>query len=621
MPPIPEKTVDEIKNRADIAEVIGSYIQLKQRGSEYWACCPFHKEKTPSFKISSSRQAYYCFGCHKSGNIFTFVMEQENLDFPGACRMLARKYGIVIPENHSGGGPKGPAKEKLFDLMRAISEWYHSRLKTQQGAGAADYLHNRGIPENAISSFMLGYAPDSWDATLKWATQHGFSKEQMIATGMEVENENKNCYDRFRGRLMFPIWDELGRVIGFSGRILDPEAKTAKYVNSPETKLFYKGKVLYGLHLARIHFKEHGFALICEGQLDVIACHRAGLKNALAPQGTAFTEEQARILKRFTDSVVFAFDADTAGIKAAVKSIQTALETGLMPEVVSMPEGEDPDGVLKASGQDALKALIESRIDGFEFLLKNASESNDINTPEGKAEIVGKLIPAIRALDNQINRATRCQWLARSVDMPENVILDHLSGLDRKERRKAPFTQAEIDGAALPALPSVRPGAFSTPHEKAELSLLDLSIHYQDLALQLSERLHPEQITKSPIGQALEFVLRLTAEERWIEAGKIIASDMRFCTAPEIARILVESEFQNLDPETVSVPENVDLEEKKEERRNQLLKAMNDCLSWFEKRDIDSELRSVEEQLAQVSDPEKVRELMQLWQDLVKQKH
>src|SRR4051812_38670424 len=361
---------ERVRSASDIVDVIGSYLPLKKAGGNFVALCPFHKEKTPSFNVNPHKQIFHCFGCHKGGDVFTFVMEYESLDFPEALRRLADRAKIPLEEER--GAPDQPSrslKESLFQIHEQIAKRWQTALANEaSGQIARDYLAKRGVSQEAIELFRIGYAPDLWDDTVNWAR----SKDHDLATvekgGLILKRENADgYYDRFRGRLMFPICDEQGRVIGFSGRILTGDEKAAKYVNSPETPIFIKSKVFFGLDKAKRAILEAGHAIICEGQLDMIACFMAGVENIVAPQGTAFTADHARIIKRFVDEVVLCFDSDAAGQNAAVRALDSLLASGLAVRVATMPAPHDPDSFIKASGPEAFKQLIENAEGFFDY--------------------------------------------------------------------------------------------------------------------------------------------------------------------------------------------------------------------------------------------------------------
>lgn len=656
---IPEETIDDIRHRADIVDIIGSYAPLKQRGNDYWACCPFHKEKTPSFKVSATRQAYYCFGCKKSGNVFSFLMEQENVDFVGAVRMLAQRVGVRIPEPETSGSGSGDGraawqqKEGLFALHQDVARWYQQKLTEQVGAGARQYLAQRQLPDDAIRAFGLGYAPNAWDEVIRWGESRKYPVDLLVTAGLvssRDEGPKQRRYDRFRDRLMFPIWDELGRVVGFSGRILDPDSKAPKYVNTPETPLFHKGRLLYGLHLARQAFKDMGHALICEGQIDVIACHRAGLVNAVAPQGTAFTEEQCRMLKRFTQNITLAFDADEAGAKAVMKSIGIAHAEGLTVRVVVLPEGEDPDSILSQGGSQALVDLMGQAQEAMMYVFQVATATHDINSPQGKAAIVRDVLEVVATLTDTVTRATYCQWLSQRLALPEQAIFDGLNQMlnarQRATRRgQRSFNrppqgqpQRQLSNQALRGSEPPPPGPYGPQHEdrndygppadasrppafaallslaaQAELTLLDLALHHGFLAHELVNRLSPDVVSDTPIGRALNQVIACAAQGEWSGAADEIAGDQELAGNPHIARILVETNFSRFDPEHAE-------ERKRLEMEQVLLRAMGDCLSQLERDRIEERTRAVQMALVNETDPEKVRELQAELMDLMRQR-
>ncbi|MGZ5003254.1 MAG: DNA primase, partial [Chthoniobacterales bacterium] len=342
---IPNNTIEQIAAANDIVEVIGSYFPLKRAGASYKALCPFHQEKTPSFTVSPQRQAFHCFGCGAGGNVFRFVMDYEHLDFPSAVKKLAARVGITVIEERSFSASddrQHETRKTLLQLHAEAAEWFHENLMKRDWAKPArDYLKNRGIDKEIARNWQIGFAPDSWDAFLNWALEHGYRRAEIAQSGLvKPRDENRpdgEVYDRFRGRIIFPIHNDVGEVIAFSGRVLDKESEGAKYLNSPETPLFRKGRILFGLHKTKRPLIEANSAIVCEGQLDLITLYEAGITNVVAPQGTAFTEDQARILKRFVSEVVLCFDADAAGQKAAERSLESLLENDLLVRIAEMP--------------------------------------------------------------------------------------------------------------------------------------------------------------------------------------------------------------------------------------------------------------------------------------------
>src|SRR5437899_6414992 len=394
---IPSETIEQIAAANDIVEVIGSYFPLKRAGANFKALCPFHQEKTPSFMVSPSRQTFHCFGCGAGGSVFRFVVDYEHVDFPSAVRKLAARAGITVVEKYGGGATgdehrQRELRERLLKLHTEAAQWFHENLiKREVGEAARNYLANRGITGTIAKRWQVGYAPDEWDAFGSWARARGFEIRDLIASGLaktrddaeKTPVERTSAYDRFRGRIMFPICNDLGEVIAFSGRLLQDKEGAAKYLNSPETALFRKGSVLFGLHKTKRALIEANCAIVCEGQLDLITLFESGITNVVAPQGTAFTENQARILKRFVNEVALCFDADAAGQKAAERSLDALLQNDLIVRVAEMPVGEDPDSLVRKEGKEEFEKRLGGGRDFFDYLIEREAA---LSKPEAYPE-------------------------------------------------------------------------------------------------------------------------------------------------------------------------------------------------------------------------------------------
>ena len=386
---ISQSTLDQIRAASDIIEVIGGYFPLKRAGGNYVALCPFHNEKSPSFNVNPQRQIYHCFGCNAGGDVFKFLQEYEHLEFIEAVRRLAERAGIVFEfEQNPKAERTRRQKDQLLHVQAELAKRWHDVLMNENiGLPARDYLKSRGITRGAAEAFQLGFAPESWDDTVNWAQAQNFDLNLMEESGL-VANKDGKRYGRFRGRLMFPINDEQGRVIGFSGRVLRAEAKAAKYVNSPETILFHKSRVFYGLDKARREILEAKSALVCEGQLDTMACHMAGLKNVVAAQGTALTADHARILKRYTSEVVLCFDSDRAGQEAAVRSFDSLLESELAVRVMKVPSPHDPDSYIREQGVAAFREIMNAAPGFFDFYLGHLLSEQNVQHERGQREVI-----------------------------------------------------------------------------------------------------------------------------------------------------------------------------------------------------------------------------------------
>jgi DNA primase len=452
---ISQDTIEQVRAASDIVDVIGGYIPLKRAGANFMALCPFHREKTPSFNVNPTRQFYHCFGCHKGGDVFAFVRDYENIDFLDAVRRLAERARIPIEtEAQPGGAEARHVKDRLLQLHEQIAARWQTALTSDPGAGVArDYLAKRGVPAEAVELFRIGYAPDAWDDTVNWAKSKHYETSLVEQAGLVVRKEGSDhYYDRFRGRLMFPICDEQGRVIGFSGRILSGDEKVAKYVNSPETPIFTKGKVMFGLDKSKRAILETHSAVICEGQLDLIACFMAGVKNVVAPQGTALTGDHARILKRYAEEVVLCFDSDNAGQKAAVRSLDSLLACGLNIRVAMVPAPHDPDSFIKENGGPAFEGLIRKAQGFFDYYLDRLCATNDLSTDKGRRLVVREMGEAVRKTGSAILLDTYTQKTAARLGVSAQAVRSDF-GKSRVAASGAEEPEQDAETEALPKPP------------------------------------------------------------------------------------------------------------------------------------------------------------------------
>ncbi|MDD2237382.1 MAG: DNA primase, partial [Kiritimatiellae bacterium] len=372
---IPRQTIEEIKARTDIVELIGSYLPLKRAGSAFKACCPFHKEKTPSFQVNPQRQIYHCFGCGKGGGVIQFLMDYEGLDFVSAVKQLAERVNVPLEFEENGfAAGRRDEKAKLLKIHELIAAHFHHLLrKAPEAAEARAYLASRNIDEEIIKHFHFGFAPERWDMIEPWGAKQNITPEDLAAAGLLVKSDRPGTspyYDRFRNRLMIPIRDEQGRVIAFTGRILSKDEQNAKYVNSPETILFQKSRVLFALDAARRNMADRKHAILCEGQIDAIRCHQAGFTNTIASQGTAITEAHARIIKRYCDDVILVLDPDSAGQNAALRAYEVFLEHDLNVRVARLPEGKDPDSLISSAGPEAFQHALDTAVSALPFQIQ-----------------------------------------------------------------------------------------------------------------------------------------------------------------------------------------------------------------------------------------------------------
>ena len=397
-----EEFVEEVRSKNDIVDVISGYVKLQKKGSSYFGLCPFHNEKSPSFSVSRQKQMYYCFGCGAGGNVITFVMEYENYSFVEAVRMLAERAGIDIPEVEYSQEAKAKAdlRATLLEVNKLAAKYFYAQLKSEQGKIAYTYLIRRGLSEETIKNFGLGYSNKYSDDLYKYLKMKGYSDEILAKAGLISINEKSGVYDKFWNRVMFPIMDVNNRVIGFGGRVMG-DAKP-KYLNSPETEVFDKSRNLYGLNRARTSRKN--YFLICEGYMDVIALHQAGFTNAVASLGTALTAGHASLIKRYVNEVYLTYDSDEAGTKAALRAIPILKEAGITAKIIRMEPYKDPDEFIKNLGPEAFEERINKARNGFMFSLEVLERDYDMNSPEGKTNFMREVAVRLTQFEEEIER-------------------------------------------------------------------------------------------------------------------------------------------------------------------------------------------------------------------------
>jgi len=455
-------TLEQIRAASDIVDVIGSYLPLKRAGANFVALCPFHKEKTPSFNVNPQKQIFHCFGCHKGGDVFRFVQDYENIGFLDAVRRLAERARIPLEFDQSPGAQESRhLKDRLLQVHEQITQrWQSCLVNESAGQLARDYLAKRGVSSEAIKLFRLGAAPDAWDDTVNWAKSKGHDLAMVEKAGLILRKEGaESYYDRFRGRLMFPICDEQGRVIGFSGRLLSGDEKTAKYVNSPETPIFTKSKVFFGLDKSKRAVLDAGHAVVCEGQLDLIACFMAGVQNVVAPQGTAFTEQHARILKRYVDEVVLCFDSDEAGQNAAVRSLDNLLASGLAVRVAVVPSPHDPDSFIKGHGGETFRKLIQGAEGFFDYYLNRLCATNDIAGDKGRLSVLRAMAEATHKTGNSVLVDTYAQKTALRLGVAPEAVRAEFKKSSAVRSVAAPTPEDDEEAfevAGAPARPSTQ---------------------------------------------------------------------------------------------------------------------------------------------------------------------
>ena len=532
---IPDDVLEQIRLRADIIDVVQPYVPtLKKAGPTWKACCPFHHEKTPSFTVNPDRQFFKCFGCGKGGDVFKFIMELENLDFTSAAELLAHKYGIIIPETaprrspggskyeHLDGQPDYGSRERLCTLHERLAAFYRRFLLEHPDGPVAAYFRTRGIPNDVADQFLIGASPDSWDAAIQFAHKEGFIDDELRASGIvSSKDENQShIYDRFRNRLMFPIWNESGRIVGFSARSVEADPQGWKYVNTPDSPIFHKGHLLYALNFARSAIPKAGAVVLCEGQLDAIAMHRAGITHAVAPQGTAFTADQARILKRYTTTAILATDNDNAGREAVFKDTAILLPLGFNVKVVRYPGAKDADETLSKYGADALAGAVRDATDFFEFALEHALSQVDPSTPAGRAAAANDVIHWMIQLENEVTREFYFDWLAKKLNVP-------LSSVEKvAERRLIDGSRQTASAVRRQAGTVPPPKPRNTALERAVFELLVLMLDSEEYTRKAIDDLPEDSLGDSVPGKAAEALIQSAMNGEWKDAPSSILTSL-----------------------------------------------------------------------------------------------
>lgn len=514
---IPDEVIAEVRSRADIVEVISEYLPLKKAGRNYSALCPFHPEKTPSFMVSSAKQVFHCFGCGKGGDIFGFVMKSETLSFPQAVRVLAKKFGVPIPQRRVSPSVKREIdrKEQLFKVNQLAMAYYRDLLFGRDGTEAREYLRKRGIAKAVIEEQQLGYAPHSWNELVNHLLSKKVPLNLAQELGLIIPKKTEGWYDHFRGRIIFPIFDLTGNVLGFGGRALGENSP--KYLNSPESALYHKGQSLYGLHVAKGFIREKGLALIVEGYLDLLTLHQFGFKHAVATLGTAMTERHIRLLKRFSNHFVTIFDSDKSGTAATIRTLQMFLDEDISCKVVRLPGKHDPDSFLQGGHRDEFEEMLSQAIPIFDFFIDEVLSGSDLASADGKARAIDEILPMVERIRNRIVRESYVKKLGERLALKEEVILDSTRSLpQRGERRREELKQV----------------IHKKMYPKTEETILEIMLCFNHLIPEIAE----DGVLEDFENQQLKMVAE-TLREIYFEKGVLVI--------PDILAYVEEDELRN----------------------------------------------------------------------------
>ncbi|WP_303107455.1 DNA primase [uncultured Ruminococcus sp.] len=506
--PFPDSFLQELKLRSDITEIASSYVNLKRHGRNMVGLCPFHGEKTPSFNIYTESGSFYCFGCGAGGDVITFIMKIENLDYVEAVKFLAQRAGMEMPEN-TYDDSLSKLRMRIYEANREAARFFHATLLSQRGQSGLNYLRGRALSDRTIRHFGLGFADDDWNSLCNHLKNKGFSEYEIYSANLAFKRKNGNgIYDRFVNRVMFPIIDLRGNVIAFGGRIMTDEKP--KYLNTSDTPVFKKSENLFSLNNA----KSSGTRtlILCEGYMDVIALNQAGFTNAVATLGTALTNEQAVLMKRYADEVIICYDADDAGQKATARAIDILRNAGLPIKILTVPSGKDPDEFIRSKGENgpaAFKLLIEKCGNDIEYRLMKLKENYNLNTTDGKVAFLNEAVKIVATIESPIERDVFASKLCAELEIDKNAFLEQISKVKRRDRREnikkeTRQIQAELNGQS----DKINREHYKKPRSSsAEEALLVYLINNPDYANSISERVTPDKFSNSLIKRYYEYVL------------------------------------------------------------------------------------------------------------------
>jgi DNA primase len=496
---LPRGFADDVKNQGDIVRVVSDYVTLKKRGSNYLARCPFHSEKTPSFTVHATKGLFKCFGCGAGGGIFDFIMRIENCAFPEAVRIVAQKCGIPIPVVEETEDYKKTVhdRETVLNLNELAAEYFEAQLADEKaGEQARAYIETRGISEETRRLFRIGYAPDTWDGLLNYLQEKGATTDELTISGLVVVKDTGGFYDRFRGRVIFPIADSQGRIIAFGGRVMGEGEP--KYLNSPETAVYTKGRNLYGLAHGKSEIRSAGYAILVEGYLDCIIPFQAGIRNIVASLGTALTDSQVRLLRRYMDQpqIIVNFDPDSAGQAATMRSIEMLLTEGFKANILRMPTDDDPDEYVRAYGGDAFRALLKTTQPYIEYIIDMSIGAHDTTKPQGKVGAINEILPHLARMRDKVARAEYSDQIADRLKVDSRTIREEM-------KRVATNRQQSLDPKRLRAAEEMT---------QAERQLLELMLTDADVRRAMIGNLKEEDYAELATGAIFAAIIAVEAE-------------------------------------------------------------------------------------------------------------
>jgi len=576
---IPQLLIEEIQAKSDIVEVLSRYITLKKLGRNYKTTCPFHNEKTPSFVVSPDKQIFHCFGCGAGGNVFSFVMKYENVQFPEAVELLAEKAGVKLPKAAHRGADDSFA-DKLYGINDLACRFFQGSLENKPGT--KDYLASRGISQASLKDFRIGYAPDSWGSLLNFFRSKGVDPKILGKAGLVIPNDKGGYYDRFRNRAIFPIMDLRGRVLGFGARVLD--SSLPKYINSPETVIYSKGKNLYGLNFSKDSIKKEKFALIVEGYLDFIIPYQAGVRNIIATLGTSLTTEQIKLLKRYTNTVIMVYDPDEAGETASLRNLDLFISEDVNVYIAELSEGLDPDSYIRKFGAEDFLKKVKGSKNIFEYKLDKLKSRFDARSTNGKTAIVAAMLPTISRINNAVFRSELVKKLAERLSVDEEAI--------RSELKKVKTEDYGPKYAPAPA-------EMKKTNKGAEIMLLALMLENGKYIDSIRSRLSIDELKDTSARDVFSAVFGLHDKNIEVTAVRLITG---LSESPEGVKLVSEA---------ASIAETITDNEK----------ALSDCVAKIKKDNMKDKLDTIQQEIKMAHtrhDEESVKKLILAYSELVK---
>jgi DNA primase len=525
---IPENKIEEIRATANAVDIISEYVQLRKRGKNYVGLCPFHNEKTPSFTVSDEKQIFHCFGCHTGGNVFKFLMEYKKISFVEAVQEIAEQLGIPLEYQESAGYEEQQTEqETLYDINTEAAKYFlNNLLNDAEGEGVRKYLQERNIKTQTIRAFGLGYTLRGWENFINFAKGKTIDLDRAVKLGLIGKSDDGRYYDKLPGRLIFPIFSPNGRVVAFAGRILDPEEKGAKYINSPESLIYSKSKILYGLSFAKDEIRRLNKAILVEGYMDLISLYQSGVKNVVAVSGTALTYDQVQLLSRYTKDVVLLFDSDTAGIKASMRSIEVLLKQDMEVKIVSLPEGEDPDSFVNKFGKDKFDDLLKIAENFIEYQTRYYDSLGKLEDPASAAEAIRDLVKSLVLIRDELKRNLLIKNIAKKFNLREKLLETELNKIIIKESKRRPpvVRSSEKEKAEKEGLQKIIDEGKTDPLlYKLEKELIKLLFDGRKPIIEfISNNISAEEFTIKVHHQLANLVFENVSDEELISASNLI---------------------------------------------------------------------------------------------------